>query len=138
MDERELKEARDMATAYAREHARELAAELLEWSDTALLCDGRVRELARMLQVLDAAHALTLARSFAERAALELAARRTTPDREAIIAAARNVVRDALDDVVVHPCDVHNDDVKATRLAEPMLALYLALKTAPTSDKGGA
>ena len=66
------------------------------------------------------------------------AARRTTPDREAIIAAARNVVRDALDDVVVHPCDVHNDDVKATRLAEPMRALYLALKTAPTSDKGGA
>ncbi|WP_321944663.1 hypothetical protein [Burkholderia cenocepacia] len=82
MDEHRLTAARDAATAYAREHARELATELLEWSDTTLLRDGRVRELARMLQVLDAAHALKLARSFAERAALELAARCTTPDRE--------------------------------------------------------
>lgn len=65
-----------------------------------------------------------------------VAARRTMPDREAIIAAARDVIRDALDDVVVHPCDVHNDDVKAAHFAEPMRALYLALKTAPTSDQG--
>lgn len=65
-----------------------------------------------------------------------VAARRTTPDREAIIAAARDVVRDALDDVSVHPCDVHNDDVKAARLSEPMRALYSALKAAPTNDQG--
>ncbi|MGT3784159.1 hypothetical protein ACVTE8_16530, partial [Staphylococcus aureus] len=83
MDEHSLTAARDAATAYAREHARELATELLEWSDTTLLRDGRVRELARMLQVLDAAHALKLARSFAERAALELAAGRTVADKEA-------------------------------------------------------
>lgn len=91
MDEHGLTADRDAATAYAREHARELATELLEWSDTTLLRDGRVRELARMLQVLDAAHALTLARSFAEHAALELAARRTTPDREAWISASERI-----------------------------------------------
>ncbi|WP_157661653.1 hypothetical protein [Burkholderia ubonensis] len=85
MDEREIKAARNKATAYAREHAQELAVELLEWSDTALLRNGRVRELAQILKTLDAHHSLTLARSFAERAALEQAARRTTPDRDAII-----------------------------------------------------
>lgn len=34
--------------AFAREHLRECAEELLEWSDTGRLRDGRVRELARM------------------------------------------------------------------------------------------
>ncbi|WP_431290442.1 hypothetical protein [Burkholderia cepacia] len=63
------------------------------------------------------------------------AARRTTPDREAIIAAAWKVVREALDDVVVHPCDQHDDDVKARRLPLHMHALYLVLQA--TSDKGG-
>jgi len=61
--------------------------------------------------------------------------RRTTPDREAIIAAAKVVVREALDDVDVHPCDVHNDDVRANCLAESMRALYLALKTALNGEK---
>lgn len=64
---------------------------------------------------------------------LEQAARRTTPDREAIIAAAWKVVREALDDVVVHPCYQHDDDVKARSLPLHMHALYLALKA--DSDK---
>ncbi|MCO8325955.1 DUF551 domain-containing protein [Burkholderia cenocepacia] len=167
MDERELKEARDMATAYAREHARELAAELLEWSDTALLCDGRVRELARMLQVLDAAHALTLARSFAERAALELAARRTTPDREAW-QPIETAPRDGTQLLLSNGVDVeqgwwmhdeggiieHRDmDGRYTGQTEidgfigwwdvsgcmePEPTHWMPLPTAPTSDKGGA
>jgi hypothetical protein len=64
------------------------------------------------------------------------AARRTTPDREAIIAAAEVVVREALDSVTVHPCDEHNDDVRADHVVGPMRALYLALKTAPNGEKG--
>jgi hypothetical protein len=63
------------------------------------------------------------------------AGRRTTPDREAIIAAAKVVVREALDDVCVHPCDEHNDDVRSNSLCDPMRALYLALKTAPNGEK---
>ncbi|WP_217589817.1 hypothetical protein [Burkholderia sp. GbtcB21] len=66
------------------------------------------------------------------------AARRTTPDREAVITAAQRVVRDALDDVRVHPCDEHNDEMRANGLSELMYGLYAALKTAITSDKGGA
>ncbi|WP_155635563.1 hypothetical protein [Burkholderia territorii] len=62
--------------------------------------------------------------------------RRTTPDRDAIIASAWKVVREALDDVVVHPCDQHDGDVKARRLPLHMHALYLALQA--ISDKGGA
>jgi hypothetical protein len=62
-------------------------------------------------------------------------ARRTTPDREAIIAAAEVVVREALDSVTVHPCDEHNDDVRADHVVDPMRALYLALKTAPNGEK---
>lgn len=134
MDEHGLTAARDAATAYAREHARELAAELLEWSDTTLLCDGRVRELARMLQVLDAAHALTLARSFAERAALELAARRTTPDREAIRDAAFEQCAQLVDRMAKQKHDRGADDA----LVRSIAARIRALKTATTSDKGGA
>ncbi|MDN7814857.1 hypothetical protein [Burkholderia vietnamiensis] len=83
MDEREIKAAREDAVKFAREHAQELAVELLEWSETSVLRRGRVRELAKNLEALDRHHSLKLAQSFAEHAALELAARRTTPDREA-------------------------------------------------------
>jgi hypothetical protein len=164
MDERELKAVRDAATAYAREHARELATELLEWSDTALLRDGRVRELAQMLQVLDAAHALTLARSFAERAALELAARRTTPDREAIIEecaeiAERTYAKDAfrfelgteaarairaikaasapsLRDTLIEEIAEMVDHMGEGRRLDEYVGAILEMKTAPTGDQG--
>ncbi|KVS06739.1 hypothetical protein [Burkholderia vietnamiensis] len=57
------------------------------------------------------------------------AARRTTPDREEIVRAATAVIRDALDDVQVHPCDQYDDDVKARQLPVHMHALYLALQS---------
>jgi hypothetical protein len=69
----ELKEIRIQAETFAREHVVECAVELLEWSNTSLLRDGRVRELAKMLQQLDEHHSLTLAERFATRAALERA-----------------------------------------------------------------
>ena len=47
-------------------------------------------------------------------------------DRELVLAA-KIVVRDALDRVEVHPCDEHNDSVKANNLSVEMKALYDAL-----------
>ncbi|WP_175958435.1 hypothetical protein [Burkholderia sp. BCC0405] len=64
------------------------------------------------------------------------AARRTTPDRDSIIEAAQALLRDALDEVRVHPCDAHNDEVRANGLSENMYALYLALTAAPNGEKG--
>jgi len=77
----ELKEVRERGEAFAGEHVVECAAELLEWSNTALLRDGRIRELAKMLAKLDEHHALPLAERFATRAALELAARPVQAER---------------------------------------------------------
>lgn len=67
----ELKAIRIQAETFAREHVVECATELLEWSNTGLLRDGRVRELAKTLEQLDQHHSLTLAERFATRAALE-------------------------------------------------------------------
>ncbi|WP_176016618.1 hypothetical protein [Burkholderia sp. BCC0398] len=132
MTERELKEARDAATAYAREHVQELAEELLEWSDSTLLRNGRMRELARILQSLDGAHSLTLARSFAERAVLEQAGRRTTPDREAIIEECRQA---ALQRSAMLPND--NDFWRGYANGRVDAAGDIArLKTAPNGEKG--
>ena len=49
----------------------------------------------------------------------------------AIEAAALEVLRDALDNVEVHPCDQNNDDIKAKQLSEPLQKLYRALKDNP-------
>lgn len=42
--------------------------------------------------------------------------------------AARAVVREAMDNVDVHPCDEHNDDVRGSKLYGPMRELYEALR----------
>jgi hypothetical protein len=69
-----LHRARDSGRLFAEQHVRELAMEILEWQNTALLRDGKLRELAHILKALDASHALKIAENFAIRAALELAA----------------------------------------------------------------
>ncbi|MBC8739812.1 hypothetical protein F6X40_24160 [Paraburkholderia sp. UCT31] len=52
-----------------------------------------------------------------------------TPDvAKCVIAAAAAVVAEALDDVDVHPCDAHNEEVKASVLHGTMRQLYDALK----------
>lgn len=43
--------------------------------------------------------------------------------------AARAVVREALDNVDVHPCDEHNDEVRGSKLYGPMRELYEALRS---------
>src|SRR5471030_1432361 len=49
----------------------------------------------------------------------------------ALVNAARAVLRDALDAVEVHPCDVHDDAARAKGLIDPMATLYFALAAAP-------
>lgn len=44
-----------------------------------------------------------------------------------LMTAAKAVVREALDNVCVHPCDQHNDAVKAKGLVEPVASLYAAI-----------
>lgn len=124
MDEREIKAAREEAVKFAREHAKELAVELLEWSETSVLRHGRVRELAKNLEALDRHHSLKLAQSFAEHAALELAARRTTPDREAIIEECAKVCDDRI------MGDQSEGDFESKRCAEAIRSL----KTSPTTS----
>ncbi|MYM92532.1 hypothetical protein [Duganella vulcania] len=53
----------------------------------------------------------------------------TLADRvEALERAAAAVLRNALDAVEVHPCDVHDDAVRAKGLRGPMADLYAAVK----------
>ena len=49
----------------------------------------------------------------------------------AVEAAALAVLREALDNVEIHPCDQHNDDIKAKQLSEPLQKLYFAMKDQP-------
>lgn len=61
---------------YVKAHLAECAREMLEWYDTALLRDGRMRELAKILKPISPNYdSLGLAESLVRRAALELAAR---------------------------------------------------------------
>lgn len=69
----DLAAQRAAAIKFATEHVREMAAELLEWQDTSILRDGKVRELAKMCAFADY-HALKVAEHFVHRAALEVAA----------------------------------------------------------------
>lgn len=64
------------AEDFAKDHLRECAAELIEWSDTAVLKDGKVRELARLCSemVPHACEGLKLAQRLVEREALLFAA----------------------------------------------------------------
>jgi hypothetical protein len=69
-----LHRVRERGRLFAEQHVHELAMEILEWQNTAVLRDGKLRELAHILEALDASHALKIAENFAIRASLELAA----------------------------------------------------------------
>jgi hypothetical protein len=69
MDPKELRKASEV---FVNAHLRECAAELLEWSDTGVLRDGRVRELAKLCaQWTGPSNALNVAESYVKHAALE-------------------------------------------------------------------
>jgi hypothetical protein len=66
----DVKEIMARAKVFAEENLQTLAAELVEWSETALLRDGMMRELARMLEPVDSMHSLTIAERLVQHAAL--------------------------------------------------------------------
>jgi hypothetical protein len=71
VDPVKLRAVRDAGIAFAKQHVKELAQEILDWEETAVLKkDGRLRELANILKPLDGAKPLTLAQSFAMREVL--------------------------------------------------------------------
>lgn len=68
------KKLRDESEEFAAANLRECAEELLEWSDTAFLRDGKVRELARLCAVWTGDRdALPIAERIVQRAALRAA-----------------------------------------------------------------
>lgn len=64
----------DEARAFADKHVYEASQEILNWQITSRLCNGRVRQLAKMLRVINAEQALTLAENEFKRAALRVCA----------------------------------------------------------------
>jgi len=71
----DLRASRDAAKAFAREHLRECAAEIIEWKSTGVLCDGRLREMAKLCNPFAGPHSLSVAESFVVTAALQTVSR---------------------------------------------------------------
>lgn len=68
----DLKIIRKECQDFAKQHLKECCAELLEWQNTAILRDGRIRELASMCRKFVGDHdGLRVAESFVNRAAVE-------------------------------------------------------------------
>ena len=59
------------AAKFAKDHVVVICEEVLEWHNTSILREGRVRELARLLEPLADSYALSVAESYARRAAFE-------------------------------------------------------------------
>lgn len=62
------------AAEFAEKHVTVLAQEIIEWNDTAVLPDGKLRELAAIWAQVDTSCAMSLAEATATRAALEAVA----------------------------------------------------------------
>lgn len=73
-----LPDLQTRSKAFAAQHVAELAREIIELQDTAVLPNGRLRELAEMWRTVETHHSLRIAEEAAKRAALELASR--TPE----------------------------------------------------------
>jgi hypothetical protein len=71
LDSSQLRAIADQAEEFAKEHIVEISEEMVEWRNTSLLRDGRVRELSRILMPLADSYALSVAESYAQRAAYE-------------------------------------------------------------------
>jgi hypothetical protein len=75
MDRTELNLAREAAEAFCAANLKACCAELVEWSRTALLRDGKVRELASLCAVYMGEYdSLKLAERMVQNAACELIA----------------------------------------------------------------
>lgn len=58
------------AENFAEANLKECAAEMLEWRETSILRNGKVRELAAILHTVDPHYALTLAGNMIKTAAM--------------------------------------------------------------------
>lgn len=68
-------EVANKAVKFAEEHIVEMCREMVAWRSTSILRDGRVRELARMLEPLGGDHyALSIAESYVTNAAFKFVA----------------------------------------------------------------
>ncbi|HWH74943.1 MAG TPA: hypothetical protein VNV16_11845 [Methylibium sp.] len=91
----DIRAAADAAKAFADQHTQELAAEIVEWQDTAVLRDGKLRELARLCGFAGN-DALTVANHIATLAALEVAARKRPEAEVAEIMVEADIYADAV------------------------------------------
>ncbi len=71
MSQAALIATRNEARSFAASFAKVLADELIQWQDTGLLPDGKLRELAAIWARADESNAMSLAESTATRAALD-------------------------------------------------------------------
>jgi hypothetical protein len=71
MDSNELKAVRQKAQDYVTTYLADCCRDELEWQNTGILRDGKLRVAARIFSVLDPAHALPLAQSEVKRQAME-------------------------------------------------------------------
>ena len=65
---------RDETRAFAKANVKTLDADLIEWQDTGLLVDGKLRELAAIWAKIDNSNAMSLAENTATRAAFDVLA----------------------------------------------------------------
>jgi hypothetical protein len=66
-----LKEQLQLAREYVADHLVECCREELEWQDTALLCDGHLREAAKLFAALDPVRSLSMTQSEIHRQAMK-------------------------------------------------------------------
>ncbi len=98
---------------------------LREKEDGSLEFTGDVNKAARLMFInLSALHSKFISESKSEIDLLKDKLRQS----EDALCAAKLVLREALDDVRVHPCDEHNDEARSRGLSSEMLALYKAMK----------
>lgn len=72
----DLNKLRSDSVSFAQRHLVECAKELVEWRETSLLCNGRVRELGRMCsEFVGKDHGLKMAESLVKNAALDALAK---------------------------------------------------------------
>jgi hypothetical protein len=63
------------AEAFAEKHVVEMCKEMLEWSATTVLSEGRVRELSRLVRPMAGYDALRVAESYVRNAAFDFVAK---------------------------------------------------------------
>ncbi len=67
----ELHAIAQQAEDFSKKHIVEISNEMVQWRNTSLLGEGRVRELERILTPLAGSYALGVTESYAQRAAYE-------------------------------------------------------------------